>query len=452
MMFPWRLRALLVPVFFLVWFGTVSPSAVVAGVFNPETFTLKNGFQVVVIPNHRVPVVTVMVWYRVGAMDEPPAKSGLAHLLEHLMFKGTETLKPGEFSAIVARNGGRDNAFTTQDYTAYFESIAVDRLELVLRLEAERMTGLRLSQRDFEPEREVVLEERLGRIDNNPGALLDEELRALLFANHPYRLPVIGWAHEIQALTRADAVRFYRDWYAPNNAFLVLAGDVTAESVRPLVEKYFGSIPARPLPERAVWKEPPRRGDRRIVLKHPRVRQPSWSRRYLAPSYVFGERRRAYALEVLAELLGGGATSRLYRTLVVDQKIAVGAGAWYGPDARGPGEFGLFATPRPGLAPERVERAVEAEIKRLLEEGVTEEEVRRAIGRLQAAAIYARDSLNAPARIVGTALAIGETVEDVEAWPDRIGAVTAQEVNEAARKILGARGAVTAILLPEPTS
>lgn len=423
-----------------------------AAVFNPETFTLENGLQVVVIPNHRAPVVTLMVWYRVGAMDEPPGKSGLAHFLEHLMFKGTDNLEPGEFSQTVARNGGRDNAFTSQDYTGYVESIAVDRLDLLLRLEADRMTGLRLTDEDIEPERKVVIEERLGRTDNNPRAQLAEQTRALIYANHPYRIPVIGWEHEIKSLTRDDITKFYRTWYAPNNAFIVLSGDVTAAEVRPMVEEHFGELEARELPKRIDWQEPPKSTERRIALKHPRVRQPSWTRRYLAPSYMKGAKEHVFALEVLSEIIGGGATGRLYRSLVIEDKVAISAGAWYDPGARGPAEFGFFARPRPGKDVAAVEGAAEAVIEKLLAQGVTEDEVKRAIRRLQAAAIYARDSLRTPVRVVGSALVIGQTIEDVESWPERIGAVTVERVNRAAKAVLAVKGSVTAILLPEPTS
>lgn len=420
-------------------------------IFNPETFTLKNGLQVVVIPNHRVPVVTHSMYYRVGAIDEPPGKSGLAHFFEHLMFKGTKTLKPGQFSAIVARNGGRENAFTTHDYTGYYQTVAADRLERMMRIEADRMTNLVLSKEDIEPERQVVLEERRSRVENNPNAQLRESVGAALYMNYPYRIPIIGWGHEIRALSQQDIVDFYKRWYAPNNAILILSGDVTAAKVRPMVEKYYGVIPARKLPPRPEWREPPQSAERRVVLKHKQVRHPAWSQRYLAPSYRVGDRKDAYALQILSEILGGGSTSRLYRALAVEQKIAAAAGAWYDPDARGPGTFSLYASPRPGTKVEDVASAVKSEIQRLLKDGVTEKEVREAVTRLQDAAVFARDSINGPAQIFGGALAIGLEVEDVESWPDRIGAVTAEAVNRVARSVLGSVKPVTAVLLPDET-
>ena len=367
-----------------------------AAIFNPETFTLNNGMQVVVVSNHRVPVVTHMVWYKVGAMDEPPGKSGLAHYFEHLMFKGTDTLKPGEFSKIVAENGGRENAFTAQDYTGYYQSVAVDRLELMMKIEANRMTRLALTEDVIKPERQVILEERSSRTDNNPAAQLSEQTATALFMNHPYRIPVIGWSHEIEALTLDDLTTFYRQWYRPNNAILVVSGDVTAAQVRPLAEKYYGVIPAKPLPARVNWKEPPLLTDRRITLTHARVRQPAWSRRFPAPSARYGDATLAYPLQVLAEILSGGATSRLYKSLVVDDKIAASAGAWYDDHARGPGVFGFYASPAPGGGKdaasdvtEGVERAMIAQLDKLITGGVTDGEVEKAINRLQASAMWA---------------------------------------------------------------
>jgi len=423
-----------------------------AAVFKPETFTLSNGMQVVVVSNHRVPVVTHMIWYKTGAMDEPPGKSGLAHYFEHLMFKGTKTLKPGEFSAIVARNGGRENAFTSQDYTGYYQSVAVDRLELMMKIEADRMTNLVLTDEIIEPERQVVIEERRSRTDNNPSAMLREQVSTALFQNHPYRIPIIGWQHEIEGLTRDDLIAFYRAWYAPNNAILVISGDVTMETVRPLAEKYYGVIPARTLPDRVDWIEPPLKADRHVELKHPRVRQPNWSRRFIAPGNLYGATEHAESLQVLSEILSGGATSRLYRTLVVENKTAIETGAWYSGDGRGPGTFGFYVSPPAEGDIQAAAAAVDAEIAKLVENGVTAEEVSRAVSQLQASAIYALDSYRTPARVLGGALAIGRTIEDVESWPERIGAVTVDSVNRAIATVFKDKRSVTALLLPEPTS
>lgn len=418
-------------------------------VFNSKTFILQNGLQVVVVSNHRAPVATMIVYYKVGAMDEPPGKSGLAHYLEHLMFKGTENLAPGEFSAIVARNGGSDNAFTSQDYTGYVTSFAADRLNLILELEADRMTGLKLTQQDIEPERKVVIEERLSRIDNNPSAQLSEQADTALYANHPYRIPIIGWRHEIEELTRDDLMEFYRTWYTPNNAVIVISGDVMIEQVKPMVELHFGSLPRRKLPSRPVWREPPRNADHLITLSHHRVGQPAWSRRFLAPSHGIGDnKRQIYALEILTEILSGGTSGRLYRGLVIEQGLATAVRAWYSGDQRGPGEFLLYAYPRPGKTLDEIENAIEKEIEKLLSDGITKEEIETAIERMQAQAIFARDSLRSPPRIIGNALMVGLTLGEVEAWPEIISTITKFDVEAAARAVLSKDGSVTTRLIP----
>jgi zinc protease len=423
-----------------------------AKMFEAERFTLANGLDVVALPNHRAPIVTQMVWYKVGAADETRGKTGIAHFLEHLMFRGTRETPPGAFSRIVAENGGRDNAFTTHDYTAYFQNVAADRLDLVMKLEAERMSDLALSDAVVLPERDVIIEERHMRIDNNPSALLDEQLDAALYVNQRYHDPVIGWESEMRGLTTADATAFYRTWYAPNNAVLVIAGDVTPEQVHALAEKYYGPIPSRPIPPRLVLGEPPKVAATRLTMKSNRVAETSWSRTYLAPSYQSGDTRFAYALQVLAEVLGSGATARFYQALVVDQGIAVSAGASYDPGPRGLSSFGIYATPKKGVPLAEFEAAVEAIVKDVIDNGVGADAVERAKKRMQTAAIYAQDGLGGPARIVGAALASGRSLDDVQAWPDRIGAVTLDEVNQAARLVLRDDFAVTGVLLPQPTS
>jgi zinc protease len=422
-----------------------------AGVFNPETFTLKNGMQVVVIENHRVPVVTHMVWYKVGSADEGPGESGIAHFLEHLMFKGTKKRAPGEFSRILARNGGRENAFTSADYTAYHQTVAVDRLEMVMEMEADRMTNLVLDQQAVTTERLVVLEERRQRTDNNPSARLQEQVNAALFLNYPYRRPVIGWEHEIKALDLVRVIAFYKKWYAPNNAILVVAGDITAEQLKPLAEKYYGVIPAGPKIERRRPTEPPPSAARRVKLEDMRVRQPSWSRYFLAPSLKTGLTQHAYPLEVLGDILGGG-SGRLYQSLVVDNKIAVSAGSHYGADDLGPGQFVVYASPQPGVGMDKLEESLDAEIRKLLKDGVTDSEVARAKKRLQSQAVFARDSMRAGAHVLGSALASGLSIDDVEKWPERIGAVTVDQINAAARAVLTDERSVTALLLPKRTS
>ena len=419
-----------------------------AGVFNPTTFTLKNGMQVVIVENHRVPVVTHMVWYRVGSADEGPGETGIAHFLEHLMFKGTKKRKPGEFSQIVARNGGQENAFTSTDYTAYFQTIAADRLEMVMEMEADRMTNLVITDKEVEPERLVVLEERRSRVDNNPGAILGEHINGALFLNHPYRNPVIGWEHDIKALDIKRILAFYKRWYAPNNAILVVAGAITAEQLRPLAKKYYGKIPAQPPVVRNRAKEPPQRAAREVILRDKRVRQPSWRRSFLAPTLQWGDKTHVYPLEVLSNILGGGASSRLYRRLVVENKTAVSSGAYYSGDDRGPGRFVFYASPRGDVTMDALEMAVVAEITDIIKNGITADEVLRAKERMVAESVYARDSLSGGARALGAALASGLSVDDVESWPDNIAAVTAKQINDAAKALFDNNRSVTGLLLP----
>ncbi len=419
-----------------------------AKVFEPQTFTLKNGMRVVVIRNPRAPVVIHMVWYKVGAADEPPGQSGIAHLLEHLMFKGTSKLKSGEFSSIVARNGGRENAFTGQDYTGYYQTVAADRLETMMRHEADRMTGLVLTEAAIAPERLVVLQERRSRTDSRPRSILWEQARAAMYLNHPYRIPIIGWAHEIKALTKDQIIAFYRRYYAPNNAILVVAGNITVARLRPLAEKYYGPIRAVKMAQRARPMEPPQRAARRVIRRDARVRQPSVGRLYLAPGYNSPGRKHAYALQLLSEILDGGATSRLNVALVVKQKLATGTGAGYDAMVVDHTTFFVYAAPRPGVPIDKLEAALDAELARLLKDGITAEELRRAKQRLTDAAIFARDSLSTGARILGRALAVGLKVEDVENWPQRINEVTKAEVEAAARAVLRINSSVTAILLP----
>ncbi|HYD66915.1 pitrilysin family protein [Azospirillum sp.] len=418
------------------------------GVFFPETFTLPNGMQVVVVTNRRVPVVTHMVWYRVGAADEERGTSGIAHFLEHLMFKGTEKLAPGAFSRIVAKNGGRDNAFTSWDYTAYYQNVARDRLELVMSMEADRMANLRLTDEVVLPERDVVLEERRQRTDNEPASRLSEQMNATLYVHHPYGIPIIGWPQEIAKLTRADAEAWYKAWYTPNNAILVVAGDVTAEELKPLAEKYYGPVAPRAVPERKRVEEPPLSAARRVILRDAEVRQPAMHRAWVAPSYRRDPDGHAYALQVLAEVMSSGATGRLYRSLVVEQKIATSAWLGYSPTAWDATALSVGASPAAGVSMDKLEAALEREVAKLLESGVTAEEVATAKRRMLAEAAYARDSLTGPAQALGAALATGQSVDDVENWPVRIDAVTADQVNAAARSVLSKPNHVTGLLLP----
>ncbi|HVA12201.1 MAG TPA: pitrilysin family protein [Stellaceae bacterium] len=423
-----------------------------AELFEAHGFTLANGLQVVVIPNHRAPIVTQMVWYKAGAADEVIGKSGAAHFLEHLMFRGTKTVPPGDFSRIVAQNGGEDNAFTTHDYTAFFQNVAADRLELVMKLEADRMANLVIDDAVVTPERQVILEERRMRIDNSPAALFDEQLNTALYLHHPYRIPTIGWEDEMHKLTTKDEQDFYRRWYAPNNAVVVIAGDATPEHVKALAEKYYGVIPARAVPARDRVSEPPKVAAARLTMKSPRVTDVDWSRQWLAPSYRAGETKYAYPLQVLAEVLGGSADSPLYKGLVIDKGLALSAGAFYDPDQYDLTTFGFEATVKNGVSVADFEAALDGIVKTALDGGIAADQVERAKQRMIAEATYARDSLSGPARIVGTALALGRSLDDVQSWPDRIAAVTLDQVRAAAKAVIRDDIAVTGVLMPGPTS
>jgi len=428
------------------------PEQALAKVFDPVSFTLDNGMQVVVVVNRRAPIVHHSVWYRVGAADEQAGESGLAHFFEHLMFKGTANLAPGEFSEIVAANGGRENAFTSWDYTGYYQTVAADRLEIMMKNEADRMVNLVLTDDVVLPEREVVREERRSRIDNEPASQLGELSRAVQFLNHPYRIPIIGWDHEIEQLSTEAAVAFYNKWYAPNNAILIVAGDVEPEQVRALAEKYYGAIARKAVPERKRVIEPPQNAPREVRLESPRVRQPQVSVTYLAPSYRQSEGNEAYALQVLSEIIGGGATARLYSRLVVEQAVAGSAGAGYNPTNYDYSTFTFYVAPRPGGDLEATEGAMRAQIAELLENGVSEAEVVAAKKRLVAGAVFARDNLSTAPRVIGAALTTGGSLEQIEAWPDRIAEVTAADVNSALKQVLRDEQSVTSYLLPKPTS
>ncbi|MFD0982429.1 M16 family metallopeptidase [Tropicimonas aquimaris] len=412
------------------------------------SFTLDNGMDVVVIEDHRAPVVVNMVWYRVGAADEPAGKSGIAHFLEHLMFKGTDTLEPGEFSATVALNGGSDNAFTSQDYTAYFQRVASDRLGLMMEMEADRMTGLVLSDEVVDPERQVILEERNQRTENNPGALFGEQRSAAQYLNHPYGTPIIGWRHEIRELGLQDALDFYGQYYAPNNAVLIVAGDVEPEEVRALAETHFGPIPANPeLGERARPAEPPQRAERRLSYEDPRVAQPYVMRSYIAPERDPGAQEDAAALTFLAELLGGtGATSLMGRTLQFEEKTALYTAAFYDGISLDDTTFSLIVMPVPGRSLEETEADMDRMIATFLEEGVDVAAFERLKTQLTADEIYRKDNLQRLARRYGEGLTSGLTVEDVQAWPEILQSVTAEDVMAAAERVFDRRNAVTGYL------
>ncbi|MGH6863515.1 MAG: M16 family metallopeptidase [Methylocella sp.] len=408
---------------------------------------LANGLDIVIIEDHRAPVVTHMVWYRNGSADDPPGKSGIAHFLEHLMFKGTKANPQGKFSELVADLGGQENAFTSNDYTAYFQRLAKEHLGVCMEYEADRMKNLVLAGEVVSTERDVVLEERRMRTDSDPSNQLNEAVQAALFTQHPYGKPIIGWSHEIESLERSDALAYYDRFYTPENAILVVAGDVAAKYVIGLAEKYYGPVPARgEPPKRFRPREPEPRAHRLVTLFDEKVEQPSHQSVFLVPSYKSAAPGEAEALEVLAHLLGGGQTSLLFKTLVMDGKLAVAAGAHYQGTAVDDTRFYVFAVPSPGVGLAAIDAAIDAAVARAAQ-GVPETDVQRAKTRLVAEAIYAQDNQATLAQWYGASLAAGLRLEDVAQWPERIEAVTSDDVKKAALW-LDKRRSVTGFLLP----
>jgi zinc protease len=417
------------------------------------SFTLDNGLRVVVIEDNRAPVVVQMIWYRVGAADEPPGHSGIAHFLEHLMFKGTDTVGPNQFSAIVEAQGGDDNAFTSWDYTAYFQRIAADRLDLVMEMEADRMRNLRLAEEDVATEREVILEERAQRTESSPGALLSEQMRAVQYLNHPYGIPIIGWRHEMEQLSREDALAYYERFYAPNNAILIVAGDVKPQAVLALAERHYGPIaPSEGIAPRIRPQEPPQLAERRISLADERVSEPYVFRTYLAPERNPGDQKEAAALTILAELLGGsGQTSVLPRALQFDSQIAVYSTAFYDGTSIDTATFGLIVVPAPGVSLAEAEAAMDRVIADFLQTGPDPAALERIRTQVRANDIYSRDDVNRLARRYGEALSVGLTIEDVESWGATLSAVTEADIMAAAERVFDRRNAVTGWLTrPEP--
>jgi zinc protease len=439
-----RMRAVLASLMLM------SPAVSMAADDPVTTFVLDNGMQVVVVEDHRAPVVQHMVWYRAGSADEPKGASGVAHFLEHLLFKATDTLEAGELSATVAANGGNDNAFTSYDYTAYYQRIAADRLELMMRMESDRMRNIRLTPANIGTERDVIIEERNQRTENNAGALFSEQMRAVQYHNHRYGVPVIGWMHEMQTLDMEDALSFYEIYYSPNNAILVVSGDVTPEGVKELAEQYYGVIPANPnLPERLRTEEPPQTAERRLIFRDARVAQPYVSRSYLAQERDSGSQEEAAALKLLAEVLGGRTTSYLTEKLQFDTQVAVYSSVYYRGTSLDDTTFNMIVVPAPGVTLQEVEDAMDAAVASFMEDGVDADQLARLKKQLRAQQIYARDNVDGIAQRYGSALTTGLTVADVQAWPDILQAVTAEDIMAAAKKVIIPETSVTGWLMKE---
>lgn len=411
-----------------------------------STFALANGMQVVVIPDRRVPVVTHMVWYRAGAADDPWGASGTAHLLEHLMFKSTAKFRSGEFSRIITRLGGRDNALTNYDTTSYFQRVAKEHLPTVMQLEADRMVNLRFVEEEVHTERNVVQEERRFSIEAEPVSLLSEQMLAALYLNHPYGRPAFGWAHELAKLTTKDVATFYERFYAPSNAILVVAGDVTADEVRPLAEASYGRTKANTsTASRSRPQEPRHVAARRVHLDDARARAPLLLRYYHVPSYPSARPGEAEDLELLAQIIGGGDASRLDRRLVA-QKLASTAGAKYVGNGLDSGRMAFLAIPLSGVPLETIEAGLDATIADVRENGVTQEEVERAEAALEARRVFESDDQTALARRYGEGLATGRTIEDMDAPSSRIRSRSLNDIRRTADQFLNPARSVTGTL------
>lgn len=417
-----------------------------------ETFTLSNGMEVVVVPNTKMPVISHMVWYKIGSADEQPGKSGIAHFLEHLMFKATKNHKTGEFSKQIAKVGGNDNAFTDTDYTAYYQNIPKNALELVMGLESDRMQNLQFDEKEVLKERDVILEERRMRIDSRPASMLSEQMQAALFLNHPYHRPIIGWYNEMAGLTMQDAENWHRDYYNPANAVLVVSGDITAAELKPLAEKYYGKIPAGKKAVRSNFvQEPEHIVPHTVKLADSKVTKEELFRYYIAPSQLYGKKEYSYALLMLSYLLGGNDTSVLYQDMVVKNKKAVEVGSDYDNLNMGPSIFAIQAKPADGTNLEQLEAMLDANIASVIKNGVNEADLARAKKATIAASIYEREDLRTLAHKYGQAAALGLGAAYIDNWEKNINAVTAADVKAAAKYVLNEKNMVTGYLLPDAT-
>lgn len=421
--------------------------ATTARVYGAEVAYLRNGLTLVVIPNHRIPAVTHMIWYKAGAADEPWGTSGLAHFLEHLMFKGTPTVGDGAFSAIIQRMGGSDNAFTSWDYTAFFQSVPRDHLQDVMAMEADRMNNLTPAFPTILSEKQVVIEERRQTTESEPSAILNEQMSQALFINHPYGRPIIGWMPEMQSLKWVNALQFYKARYAPNNAVVVIAGDVTLAEARSMAEATYGKLKPEVVPKRPRYASPPLKASVRLTYAHSSVRQPAWMRMVRVPSARLNP-KTALTLMVLDDVLGG-TTGRLYQDLVVKHKLASSIDTSYNPYAIDETRFALYATPADGVSLPELEAGIDVALNDILKQPITDTEVKASVARLQDQAVYARDSLSGPAMTIGYALLTGTSLDFAETWPSALATVSAQQVTAAFEHLVMGVPTVTGLLTPQ---
>lgn len=437
-----------------LWKCLVVPALFLAAAAHADTFekTLGNGLKVIVKEDHRAPVVVQQVWYRVGSMDEVTGKTGIAHALEHMMFKGTKAVPPGQFSERIAAAGGRENAFTGSDYTAYFQELHKSRLPLAMQLESDRMNNLLVSDAEFGKEIKVVMEERRWRTDDEPHSLLQEELMATAFQEHPYHHPVIGWMGDLQKLTAEDIRDWYKRYYDPSDAVLVVAGDVKAADVFALAQRYYGKVPGHRLPARRAYDEPAQLGIKRIVVKAP-AELPYLAMAYHAPALRdTAHDWQPYALQALAGVLAGNGAARLNKSLVREQQVASTVDASYDATSRGPTLFTLEGTPSEGKSAADVEAGLRAQIALVAKDGVSEEELKRVKAQITAAEVYKRDSVFYQAMQIGQMESIGLSYKDIEVMLARLQAVTAQQVQDVAREFFKDDSLTVAVLDPQPLS
>lgn len=424
----------------------------VAAAAHAGTFekTLDNGLKVIVKEDHRAPVVVQQIWYRVGSMDEVTGKTGISHALEHMMFKGTKTVPPGQFSVRIAAAGGRENAFTGYDYTAYFQQLHKSHLPLAMQLESDRMENLVVSPTEFAKEIRVVMEERRWRTDDDPHSLLQEELMAAAYQEHPYHHPVIGWMDDLQHLSAADVKAWYTRWYDPANAVLVVAGDVDPAAVFAQAQKYYGGIPGHPLPPRRAYIEPKQEGIKRIVVKAP-AELPYLLMAYHAP--VLRDTAhdwQPYALQVLAGILNGNGAARLDKTLVREQRLASEVDVGYDTVSRGPGLFMLAGTPSQGKTAAQLEAGIRAQLAKLAKDGVKPDELKRVKAQVTAAEVYKRDSVFYQAMQIGQLESAGLSYKDIPLMLQKVQEVTAQQVQQVARDFFNDDNLTVAVLDPQP--
>jgi len=411
-----------------------------------QTHTLENGLKVILVEEHKAPVVTIQIWYRAGSRNEITGKTGLAHLTEHMMFKGTPKYGKGEFSRMIAKVGGTENAFTSKDYTAYFENLSTDQIGLALNLESDRMTNLLLDTKEFQLEREVVKEERRLRTDDDPQSLVVEYLYAMAYLVHPYHAPTLGWMTDLNSLERNDVTAFYKRYYSPNNAILVIVGDIDPDKLLPKIQQTFGRVPKGfPAPPFHIV-EPEQNGERRFVIKK-EAQLPFVFAGYPVPNFSHPDN---YALGVLANILFSGKSSRLYRSLVYEQKLALDVGGEYPNLSANPDLFYLYGIPQPGKSAEELEKALYAEIQKVTSEPISDLELQKAKNQIEAGFIMGQDSNFFQAMQIGSAEAVGAGYDYQESYVENIRKVTKEDVMRVAKTYLIEDHRTVGILMPQP--